>query len=173
MKKCVFFDRDGIVNESPGAGYVQRWEDFHLLPDFVEVLRKVRSKGYEAVIVTNQRGVARGIVKKETVEEIHKNLRVELKEKHNLELLDVLFCPHNIGECECRKPKPGMLLEAAKRHGIDLRASWMIGDGQGDVDAGKRASCRTIMVGGVATAAQPDFKVKDMAELNEKIEKML
>ena len=169
----MFFDRDGIVNRSPGPGYVERWEDFHLLPEFVSVLRRVREMGYEGVIVTNQRGVARGITAAEVVEEIHRNLIRVLHEKHGLELLDILYCPHSEGECECRKPKPGMLIEAAKRHGIDLRSSWMVGDDEKDVEAGRRAGCRTILVGPGDRETKADFRVTGMAGLETLIEEVL
>lgn len=155
MKKCVFFDRDGIINRSPGADYVERWEDFKLIPEFVDVLRTVRSLGYEAVVVSNQRGVARGIMSAEAVEEIHRNMQNLLAEEYDLKLLDILYCPHDEGECECRKPKPGMLIEAAGRHDIDLKSSWMVGDQEKDIEAGKRAGCRTILV-----ASEAETKTK-------------
>jgi len=174
MKKCVFFDRDGIVNQSPGAGYVERWADFVLLPRFVDVLRIVRSKGYEAVIVTNQKGVARGIMTMDAVNEIHRNLRAVLQREHGLDLLDILCCPHGDGECECRKPKPGMLLEAARRHDLDLKASWMIGDQGKDIEAGRAAGCRTILVKRNADPTiQADYRVQDLDELKSLIEKRM
>lgn len=171
--KCIFFDRDGIVNRHPGPGYVERWEDFHLLPEFVEVLRLIRQKGYEAVIVSNQRGVARGIMAAATVDDLHRRLRTILKDQHGLELLDVYYCPHDRNQCECRKPKPGMLLEAAKRHGIDLSQSWMIGDSLKDMEAGKAAGCHTILVNAVETSDQADRQVADMAALRSSIAKIL
>ncbi|MBM4142750.1 MAG: HAD-IIIA family hydrolase [Lentisphaerae bacterium] len=166
MRKCVFFDRDGIVNRSPGPDrYVKDWSEFELLPEFVDVLRVVRERGYDAVIATNQRGVARGMVSLEALHDIHRRLRARLAREHGLELLDVFFCPHEEGACDCRKPRPGMLTAAAARHGIDLGASWMVGDDERDVEAGRRAGCRTIRVApaGVATAA--DFRADDLAAL--------
>ncbi len=171
--KCVFFDRDGIVNRHPGPGYVERWADFHLLPEFVEVLRLIHQKGYEAVIVSNQRGVARGIMTAATVDDLHHRLRTVLKEQYGLELLDVFYCPHDRNQCECRKPKPGMLLEAARRHGIDLSHSWMIGDSLKDVEAGKAAGCHTILVNAAETSDQADRQVADMAALRSSIAKIL
>lgn len=168
MKKCVFFDRDGVVNASPGAGYVERWSDFHLLPEFVAALREVRRLGFEAVIVTNQKGVAKGILTMETLNDIHARLRRTLLEQHGQELLDIRACPHGDDECECRKPKPGMLLDAARIHGIDLRTSWMVGDSSRDVEAGRRAGCRTIFVG-AADSAGADHVVPDMKVLAVRI----
>jgi len=174
MRKCVFFDRDGIVNESPEpGGYVERWEDFKLLPQFVRVLRRVVAAGCAAVVVTNQRGVARGIVPLGEVERIHRNLREQLRTRHGLELVDILCCPHHEGVCECRKPRPGMLLEAARRHGIDLAASWMVGDSESDVEAGHRAGCRAVRVNSGAEPSTADLRVASLAELEERIGEIL
>ncbi len=165
MRKCVFFDRDGIVNESPGPGYVERWEDFHLIPAFVESLRVVTQCGYVAVLATNQRGVARGIMSRESVEEIHDNLQKQLKNIYGLELLDIMWCPHNNNECDCRKPLPGMLLSAAQKYNIDLPASWMVGDSITDIEAGRAAGCRTIYVGNKEKDVTADYIVAGMHNL--------
>lgn len=174
MIKCIFFDRDGIVNQSPGDGYVERWEDFHLLPEFVEVLRIVTGLGYVAVVITNQQGVALGNMSLETVEEIHRRLRAELSERHGLTLLDILYCPHNkLENCACRKPKPGMILEAARRHRIDVARSWMIGDSPRDAESGKAAGCKTILVGDKAQPGLADFVFASMADLRQGIAQLL
>jgi D-glycero-D-manno-heptose 1,7-bisphosphate phosphatase len=174
MIRCVFFDRDGVVNRYPGAGaYVERWADFHLLPDFVETLRIVRLRGYAAVIVTNQRGVALGRMGRETVEDMHRRLRDVLRTEHGLDLLDILYCPHDEGACDCRKPAPGMLLEAARRHDIDLRRSWMVGDSEKDVEAGRRAGCRTILVDDSRAPTRADARVADMAALRSGIANLI
>lgn len=174
MIRCIFFDRDGIVNQHPGPGYVERWEDFHLLPEFVESLRLISRKGYAAVVVSNQRGVALGIMTAAVVDDMHRRLRAVLKEQHGLELLDILYCPHDRNQCECRKPKPGMILEAARRHNIDLAQSWMIGDSVKDVEAGKAAGCRTtVLVNATTTSPQADYRVADMAELSAQLESLL
>ena len=165
MKRCVFFDRDGIVNGPPAGGYLQRWEDFELLPGFVNVLRTARALGYEAIVASNQRGVALGVMTREAVEEIHRRLRDVLMTEYELELLDVFYCPHDDDECECRKPKPGMLLEAARRHDIDLKSSWVIGDQERDVEAGRQAGCRTILVDSGESETKADLRVSSMDEL--------
>jgi histidinol-phosphate phosphatase family protein len=171
--KCVFFDRDGIVNRSPGPGYVERWEDFHLLPDFVEALRIVTRLGFAAVIVTNQRGVALGCMTAETVEDLHRRLRATLKNQYGLEVLDIRVCPHDRDACECRKPKPGMLLDAARLHGIDLARSWMIGDSPRDAEAGRAAGCRTILVGEKAVPGMADYVFDSLASLRASLENLL
>jgi len=172
-RKCVFFDRDGVVNESPGPGYVERWSDFKLLPEFVDSLRAVKAAGYEAVIVTNQHGVGRGIMSPEALESIHRNLTTVLKDRYGLELKDILHCPHGDDECDCRKPKPGLLMEAARRHGLNLKESWMIGDSAGDILAGKAAGCRTVFVGHAEGDEGSDYRVGEMSELAALLERML
>jgi len=154
-RRCVFFDRDGVVNRVPDPErYVTGWDRFHLLPAFVESLKRVCERGYAAVIVTNQQGVGKGETPRESVEEIHRRLRAELAQQ-GLELLDIFYCPHLAAEgCDCRKPKPGMLRAAAEKHGIDLSASWMVGDQEHDIAAGHAAGCRCIRVGGGPTAAE-------------------
>jgi D-glycero-D-manno-heptose 1,7-bisphosphate phosphatase len=169
MKKCVFFDRDGIVNASPGAGWVTRWEEFRLLPEFVAVLRAVSEAGYVAVIISNQRIVSLGKLSAEALDDIHARFRQVLRDEHGLDVLDIFYCPHGDGECTCRKPQPGMFLAAAEKHGIDVSASWMIGDQERDVVAGKAAGCRTILVLPGDEASVSDIRVPDMKALESLI----
>ena len=162
---CVFFDRDGIVNVSPGPGYVERWEDFRLTPEFPDLLRTARTLGFLAVVITNQRGVSRGLMTAQAVETIHRNLQELLRRDYGLRLDAILYCPHAEGACTCRKPQPGLLLEAARRHAIDLEASWMIGDHERDVEAGRRASCRTVLVSDAPSETRADVVAADLGEL--------
>ena len=145
MNRCVFFDRDGVVNQSPGPGYVERLEDFHLQPGFVAAARVALARGYAVAVATNQRGVARGIVSMQTVAAIHAHLTAALAEQ-GIPLLGVFCCPHERDTCTCRKPQPGLLLAAAREHNLDLGASWMVGDSETDIEAGRRAGCRTILI---------------------------
>lgn len=170
--RCVFFDRDGVVNRVPDPErYVTGWNKFHLLPAFVEALRIVLKRGYAAVIITNQQGVGKGEYSVAHLEEMHENLRRVLAEQ-GLELLDIFYCPHlSSDHCACRKPKPGMFLMAAQKHGIDLGASWMIGDQEHDIVAGHTAGCRCIRVGGETTAAE--HQVSSMNELPALLDKIL
>jgi D-glycero-D-manno-heptose 1,7-bisphosphate phosphatase len=172
-RKCFFFDRDGIVNQAPGPGYVERWEDFHILPEFVTVLSKVIEAGYSAAIVTNQRCVARGIITEAALQDMHKRLIDILRQEHGLDLLDIYYCPHERDTCDCRKPQPGMLIRAAEDHCIDLSKSWFIGDQQTDVETGKRAGCRTIYVTDDPLRDDADITVSDMKELVSIIDTVL
>lgn len=165
MKKCVFFDRDGIVNKPPSADYVACWDQFEFDPAFPEILRLVTEWGYVSVVITNQRGVALGRLTRETLEGIHSGMRRRLRDEHDLDFLDVFYCPHDNDECECRKPKPGMLIEAAHRHDIDLSASWMIGDSERDITAGRAAGCSTIFVARERRETAADYSVAAMSDL--------
>lgn len=143
--RCVFFDRDGIVNTSPGPGYVEKLQDFHIEPAFLQAAQIVDGKGYGVAIATNQRGVARGIMSRKTLDEIHEFLTAQLKQIA-VPLLGIYCCTHERNTCTCRKPQPGLLLQAAEEHDIDLSESWMIGDNETDIEAGRRAGCKTILV---------------------------
>ncbi len=155
-QKAVFLDRDGTVNEY--VGFLRKAEDFRLLPGVAEAIKEIHKKGYLVIIVTNQPVIARGEVTLEGLDEIHRKMETLL----GLEgaFVDGLyFCPHHPdkgfeGErpeykivCDCRKPKPGMLLKAATDFNIDLSQSWMVGDGRNDVEAGKNAGCKTALIG--------------------------
>ncbi len=162
---AVFFDRDGIVNESPGPGYVERVEDFRLMPAFLDVLRIVLHRGYRAVIVTNQRGVGLGRMSMGALEAIHQRLRTEVQ-RAGLELTDIYVCTATTDDHPDRKPNPGMLLKAARDHHLDLHLSWMIGDSEKDIEAGRRAGCGvTVRVAPLGTETNADFLVPDMETL--------
>jgi len=172
MTPCVFFDRDGIINESPGPGYVERVEDFYLMPEFMDALRVVSDKGYAAIVITNQRGVGRGIMTQETLDSIHNHL-VENLAARGLKLHDIYVCVINDQAHPNRKPNPGMILDAARDHDIDLSRSWMVGDNESDVTAGKRAGCRTIRVNASCDETEADILLKSMSELPACLGKML
>ncbi len=164
LKPCVFFDRDGIVNRSPGPGYVERVEDFHLLPDFVTALRLVLQRGYESVIITNQRGVGKGQMSQATLDAIHQHLR-DLLAAEGLSLRAIYFCTEVDRDHPRLKPQPGMLLEAAQDHHLDLSRSWMVGDNEKDVVAGQRAGCRTLLVRPGDEPTVAEHRVASMAEV--------
>ena len=164
MTPCVFFDRDGIVNLAPTTRYVERREDFHLLEGFFQTLAHITRLGYVAVIITNQKGVSTGATPVAELEAMHQAIRLRAAER-GLSILDILYCDAPEEGHPRRKPNPGMLFEAAEKHGLDLEASWMIGDNEKDVIAGQRAGCRTIFVGTKSIKTKPDACVADMDEL--------
>ena len=155
LRPCVFFDRDGIANRSPGPGYVNHLDDFHILPGFADCVRAAAAKGVPAVIVTNQRGIERGLTPPAQLAAMHAKLRAELAAE-GLALLDVLVCTSADDAHPDRKPNPGMLRTAAKRHHLDLSKSWMVGDRESDVKTGQNAGvAATVLVddGSAPTAA--------------------
>jgi D-glycero-D-manno-heptose 1,7-bisphosphate phosphatase len=161
---CVFFDRDGIVNLVPeGVYYVSREEDFHLAPPFWEALAVAHAKGYRAVIATNQKGVYTGATPLAVLNAIHAGLRREAAAR-GLPIDAVYVCPH--GEtCACRKPKPGLLLAAARDLNLDLARSWMIGDKPRDCEAGRAAGCATVLVSAAERSEAADHRLDRLEDL--------
>ncbi len=146
-KKVVFFDRDGtlIIDKV----YLNDPDQIEYLPGAFDTLVQLRDAGFEFAIVTNQSGVARGIVSIENLDEIHRRIRVAYAE-HGLEFLGFYYAPYSVeSNHPMRKPNAGMLLTAAQEHDIDLSQSWMVGDRMTDVEAGIKAGCRTILLRGV------------------------
>lgn len=171
-RPCVFFDRDGIINVSPGPGYVERVADFHLIPAFVDALRVTTRKGYPAVVVTNQRGVGKGILAESTLQSIHEHLRTLLASE-GLSLLSIYYATDVDRSAPRLKPQPGMLTEAAQTHSLDLRRSWMIGDNEKDVLAGRAAGCRTILVSESSAPSVADFRLSRIEDLPPFLEQHL
>ncbi len=150
-KPAVFLDRDGVVIEE--ANYLHTIDQVRLIPGTAETIAALNRADWLTVLVTNQSGVARGLYPIECVATVHQHL-LELFQGYGARFDGVYFCPHHPGgdlaeycrECECRKPRPGMLLQAAADLEIDLARSWMIGDRLTDLEAGAAAGCRTALV---------------------------
>jgi D-glycero-D-manno-heptose 1,7-bisphosphate phosphatase len=150
-RRAIFMDRDGTVCEE--MGYVNHLSRSRLLPRSLEAIRLANESGWLVVIATNQSGVARGLFAEELVQAVHRQLR-ERAEAAGARIDALYFCPHHPREgappwradCDCRKPKPGMLERAAREHGIDLARSWMVGDGFPDIEAGHAAGARVVQV---------------------------
>jgi histidinol-phosphate phosphatase family protein len=124
-------DRDGVVNVRPGPGWVLRWEDFTFHEPVFDWVRLFNALGFLVIVVTNQRGVAQGLMTVADVEDIHRRMVAEFARRGG-RIDDVYYCPHGDGECDCRKPKPGMVLAAQRKWDIDLAESLMIGDDDRD-----------------------------------------
>ena len=150
-QRAFFLDRDGTINKY--VGFLTDIEDFELIPGVADEIRKINQSGYLAIVVTNQPVVARGDVTKEQLEEIHKKMETLLG-REGAYVDAIYYCPHHPDkgyngeipelkiECDCRKPKPGMLIQAANDYNIDLSESWMIGDSDSDMLAGEAAGCK-------------------------------
>lgn len=144
--KIVFCDRDGVINRDSDQ-YVKTWEEFEFLPKSLEALALLKTSGFSLVIITNQSIVGRGMIASETLSRTHENMTRAIREAGG-EVLDIFFCPHKPSDgCECRKPKPGMILSAAGKYGIDPKDAFMIGDSAKDMDAAGRAGIgKTVLV---------------------------
>ena len=142
MIKAAFLDRDGVINED--FGYMGKIEDFEFKEVIFELLKLLQDLGFNLFIVTNQSGIARGYYTEDDFYNLTQWMIEEFKKK-GIEIKDIRFCPHHpdiTGECECRKPKPGMILDLAKKYGIDLKNSIMIGDSKRDIEAAINAGIK-------------------------------
>ena len=153
MKKTLFLDRDGVINRDDG--YTYRPEDFHFIDGVFEACRRFLDLGYHIVIVTNQSGIGRGYYSEAQFHRLNQWMLAQFAEQR-VSILDVFFCPHHPTAalasykrvCDCRKPAPGMFLQAAQKHDIDLVASVMVGDNLSDMEAASRAGItRRFLVG--------------------------
>ena len=152
---CIEDIQHGTINKY--VGFLRNIDDFELIDGVATAIRKINESGYLAIVVTNQPVIARGEVSFDELEEIHNKMETLLG-KEGAYLDAIYYCPHHPHkgyegecpelkiECDCRKPKPGMLLKAAEDYNIDLSQSWMIGDGENDVKAGINAGCKTVLL---------------------------
>jgi len=143
--KAVFLDRDGIINKNRDD-YVKRIEEFEILPHVPKAIHLLNSANFYVIVISNQSAVNRGLLLVEDLNKIHAFLQNELS-KYNAKINAIYYCPHRPDEaCHCRKPKPGLILKAAKDHQIDLKASWLIGDKISDIQAAKSVGVKTIQM---------------------------
>lgn len=146
MRKAVFLDRDGVINEKPPEDmYVRNWSEFRFRNGSIEGMRRLRELGYLIVVVTNQRGIARGLMSETDLLRIHAKMQARLA-VDNACADAIYYCPHERGECDCRKPGIGMLLEAEKAHSIHKDASFLIGDSITDLQAGEWFGIRSYLL---------------------------
>lgn len=178
MNPAVFLDRDGTLVEN--RGYICEFSQVGFFPFAAGAVRTLNESGYRVIVVSNQSAVARGICSEEQVRELHRRLQAHFRERGAV-IAGFYFCPFlengALPAYRCasplRKPEPGMLLQAAREHDIDLARSFMVGDRTDDIEAGRRAGCRTVLVRtgyGLASEAElaaagphPDFIADDLA----------
>jgi D-glycero-D-manno-heptose 1,7-bisphosphate phosphatase len=160
-RKTFFFDRDGIVNQRIIGGYITSKEDFVFIPDIFSLFRIVKDAGFLAILVTNQQGIGKGLMSERDLAKIHAMMQMRLLSETGSAFDDIYVagerdlssrsgCCSDIMAESRRKPSPAMLLEADEHWGIDLAASWMLGDSRSDAEAGRAAGVRTILVGDYA-----------------------
>ena len=183
-QKAIFLDRDGTINVY--KGFLRDIDDFELIPGVAKAIKRINESGYLVIVVTNQPVIARGEVNWDGLEKIHNKMETLLG-LEGAYIDDIYFCPHHphkgykgeVAElkidCDCRKPKPGMLLKAAEKYNIDLSKSYMVGDGENDVKAGIAAGCKTVLINGETV----DYKdcefgqLETIGSLSEFVEKYL
>ena len=155
-QKAIFLDRDGTINKY--VGFLRDIDEFELIDGAAEAIRKINSSGYLCIVVTNQPVIARGEVTVEELKLIHNKMETLLGQE-GAYVDAIYYCPHHPQkgfngeiselkiECECRKPKPGLIYKAAEEFNIDTEKSWFIGDGETDIIAGRSAGCKTVLIG--------------------------
>ncbi len=165
-RRAVFLDRDGVINRSlvcDGKPYAPTTvAEFEILPGVAEACARLKQAGFLLIVTTNQPDVGRGKQPQSIVEEMHAQMCAALP----IDRVEVCYHPGGTVECDCRKPKPGMLLTSAKALNIDLARSWMVGDRWRDIDCGHAAGCRTVLIEydyDEALKQMPDFRAKDLA----------
>lgn len=175
-QKAVFLDRDGTINKL--NGFITKPELLELIPGAAEAIRKINNTGYLAIVITNQPVIARGETSLEELDVIHRKMETELG-KSGAYVDDIFFCPHHPDkgfpgerpeykiDCECRKPKPGMIFQAAEKYNIDLAQSYMVGDDGRDVEAGLAAGCTPVLLNnaGLAGFVETLFEEKSKANV--------
>ncbi|MCD6359734.1 MAG: HAD family hydrolase [Armatimonadetes bacterium] len=169
---AVIVDRDGVIDDE--TNYVTSWEMFRFIPGALEALRRLREAGWLVLMATNQSAVGQGLMTRETLDDIHRRMNERIEQAGG-RIERVYVCPHHPDEgCSCRKPEPGMLLQAISEWDLDPQRCYFIGDSWRDVEAGRRAGCVTILTEGVREdrgrrelerlSSPPDFFVRDLAE---------
>jgi D-glycero-D-manno-heptose 1,7-bisphosphate phosphatase len=163
LRAGVLLDRDGVLNvRPPEHRYVESVDAFEWLPAARAALGVLSRAGYPLAVVSNQRGVARGSVTWSTLRAVEARIQADLA-PFGAHIASFYYCPHERDDgCDCRKPRPGLLLEAARELRLDLALTTMIGDSEDDVKAGRAAGCYTILIGSMESAAAPDLVAPDL-----------
>ena len=144
-RRVIFIDRDGVINYNRDD-YVKSWDEFKFIPGAKEAVKRINQSSKMLIMITNQSPIGRGIFTHDTLDKIHKKMLHELGKAGGY-IDAIYYCPHKPDDnCECRKPKPGLILKAAKDFNIDLANSWMVGDSDSDIEAGVEAGCKTKKV---------------------------
>lgn len=176
MTRTAFLDRDGVINQkAPEGEYITRWEDVKFLPGVAKAIAQLNQAGWQVIIISNQRCVAKGLVSIPELEALHVHMLEWLADRGAV-IDAVYYCPHEKTQppCDCRKPAPGLLLKAAREHQIDLANSWMIGDSSSDIEAGHGAGCKTLRIQplGKETDQKADLRAASLREAVPKILRM-
>ncbi len=165
--RAIFLDRDGTM--AIDVSYCSRPEDFELFPNTARAIKLLNEHDYKVIVITNQSGVARGYFTEDTLGRIHQKMLKKLAEE-GARIDGIYYCPHHPSDnCECRKPKPKMVMQAVSEHDIDLKQSFMVGDKPLDIQLGKNVGCRTVLIpantGETEVApGSPDYTASDLLQ---------
>ncbi|MBX7255179.1 MAG: HAD family hydrolase [Candidatus Hydrogenedentes bacterium] len=174
-RKYVLLDRDGVLNENVAGGYVTSVDMLHVLPGAAEAVASLNRAGYGILVASNQQGVGKGIMSRHDLDLLSETLRDRIRESSGGEILEFLYCTHLASDnCECRKPRPGLLEEAQRRYGFNLHETYFVGDSYTDLVTAKNAGCPSILVlsgqdahrylAGETPPVQADLVAKDLAD---------
>jgi len=173
-QKVLFVDRDGVINKDSSA-YIKSWAEFEFLPRSLEAIRRLTENGFDVVLITNQSVINRNFVSKNNLESIHTRMKKVINQNGG-EVKDIFYCPHiPEDQCDCRKPLPGLILQARETYQIDVGKTMMVGDSAKDIECAKNAGCGgsiLVQTGNGITAEKilaekgisPSFIVKDLYE---------
>ena len=174
--KAIFLDRDGVINKDPGNGdYIKSWKEFQFFPGAIEAIKMLNKNGFEIFVISNQAGVGRGIYSQGDLDDITRNMLAEIRAQGG-DITSVSYCTHKPDEgCNCRKPNTGMIEESTKGLDIVFKDTYFIGDSWRDIEAGKKAGCKTVFLltgkedldSLKARDIRPDFVKKDLQEAVE------
>lgn len=155
--ETVFLDRDGVINVKAAEGdYIKSCNEFHFLPGAIDAIHLLNVNHWQVVIITNQRGIARHLMTKVELQNIHSFMLKELK-KDDAHIDGIFICPHEKGTCHCRKPEIGLFLQAEKKFFVDKSKSWMVGDSKSDIEAGRNYGIHTIAIAKPISLADKQF----------------
>lgn len=174
----IFLDRDGVINRKLEDDYVKSWDEFEFLPNAIEALQTLTENDFRLIIVTNQRGIARGWMTEADLQNIHAQM-LSVLQSCGVTIAGIFYCPHDRNQCDCRKPLPGLFWQARQKFpAINFAASIMIGDSRSDMEAGAAAGCKTILVNSDQTSAAfqppaPNQFLGTAASLQEAVAKFI
>jgi len=170
VNKAVFLDRDGVITKEPPY-YAHKIDQLELIPNSAEAIRLLNESGFKVIVISNQSGVARGYYQEKDIKIYNNEMKRQLEEK-GAHIDAIYYCPHHPEatidkykiDCDCRKPKPGMLRQAEGDLNLDLKYSFLVGDKMSDIEAGYRAGCKTILV----LTGQGNGELKKISEIDIK-----
>lgn len=167
---AIFLDRDGVINRKrPEGDYVKSWEEFEFLPGALEGIRLLAGAARRLIIVTNQRGIARGRMSEEDLARIHARMLEAIRAAGG-RIDAVYYCPHEEGACECRKPRPGLFLQAQRDFPeIDLARSLVVGDAPSDLEAARRVGARAALIGAAGGGFEAELAAGSLEELAQRL----